>query len=133
MSRFSRSRIGMVVFVLACAVPAYSHHSFANTYFERETVTIEGEVVEFVYRAPHAWLYVTAADPQGRVQRYGAEWSGPSRLERIGVPKDAFQAGDRVTVIGSPSRDESVRNIHLKKVTRHSRGQVSWGQAPARR
>jgi hypothetical protein len=117
---------GLLVLLLAGSMPAYSHHSFAGAYFESDSVTIDGDVVEFVYRAPHAWLYVMAADPQGRPQRYGAEWASPSRLERDGVAKDTFQAGDQVSITGSPGRNDRERAIHLKKVTRHSRGKWSW-------
>jgi hypothetical protein len=121
-----RYRIALLLILLACSVPAYSHHSFAGAYFESDSVTLDGDVVEFSYRAPHAWLYVMAADTQGRVQRYGAEWASPSRLERDGVAKDTFQAGDQVSITGAPGRNDRERAIHLKKVTRFSRGRWSW-------
>jgi hypothetical protein len=121
-----RYRIALLLILLACSVPAYSHHSFAGAYFESDSVTLDGDVVEFSYRAPHAWLYVMAADSQGRVQRYGAEWASPSRLERDGVAKDTFQAGDQVSITGAPGRNDRERSIHLKKVTRFSRGKWSW-------
>jgi outer membrane usher protein FimD/PapC len=94
-------------------------------------VTIQGDVVEFQFRAPHAWLYVTVRDAEGRAQRYGAEWSNPFRLERDGVSRDTLQAGDQVSITGSPGRDAEARQIHLKKVTRFSRGEWSWN-APKR-
>ena len=124
----------MLAFLVACAVSVSGHHSFAGAYYESDSVTLDGDVVEFVYRAPHAWLYVTAADPQGRSQRYGAEWASPSRLERDGVAKDTFQAGDQVSVTGAPGRNESAHQLHLKKVTRFSRGRWNWeGQQGPRR
>jgi hypothetical protein len=126
MRGFLADRVVLFVILLACSVPAYSHHSFAGAYFESDSVTIDGDVVEFVYRAPHAWLYVMAPDSQGRPQRYGAEWASPSRLERDGVAKDTFQAGDQVSITGSPGRSDRERAIHLKKVTRFSRGRWSW-------
>jgi hypothetical protein len=126
-------RLAVLAVVGVCSVPAYGHHSFAAVYFESESVTIEGEVAEFAYRAPHAWLYVRAADPQGRTQRYGAEWANPSRLERDGVAQDTFQPGDRVSISGSPGRDESTHQIHLKQVTRLSRGQWTWQRGRGRR
>ena len=126
MRGLSRFHVGVLVILLACSVPAYSHHSFAGAYFESDSVTIEGDVVEFVYRAPHAWLYVQAPDPSGRPQRYGAEWASPSRLEREGVGKDTFQFGDQVSITGAPGRDQNTRQMHLKKVTRYSRGRWSW-------
>jgi hypothetical protein len=128
-----RDALRVLVIVGACSVPTYGHHSFAAVYFESESVTIEGEVVEFAYRAPHAWLYVRAADPEGRMQRYGAEWANPARLERDGVAKDTFQSGDRVSISGSPGRDESAHQIHLKQVTRFSRGQWTWQRTQGRR
>jgi hypothetical protein len=118
--------------VLACSVPAYSHHSFSQFYFESQLVTIEGDVVEFQYRAPHAWLFVTVLGADGRPQKYGAEWSNPRRLERDGVGRDVFQAGDRVSITGSPGRDPEARQIHLKKVTRLTRGAWSWEGARRR-
>jgi len=127
-----RFRVGVLVILLACSVPAYSHHSFAQMYFESESVTIDGDVVEFQYRAPHAWLYVTVLDDQGRPQRYGAEWSNPTRLEREGVTGDTFQPGDRVSITGAPGRDADARQVHLKKVKRLSRGVWSW-DGPQRR
>ena len=89
-------------------------------------MTLQGDVVEFVYRAPHAWLYIQAADPSGRPQRYGAEWASPSRLERDGVEKGTFQYGDQVSITGAPGRNDSAHQIHLKKVTRFSRGRWEW-------
>jgi hypothetical protein len=127
------SRLIVLVILVACSVPAYSHHSFAASYFESDSVTVEGDVVEFMFRAPHAWLYVMASDPQGRPQRYGAEWANPSRLERDGVEKDTFQAGDQVSITGAPGRNESAHQIHLKKVTRHSRGRWNWEGRQGRR
>ena len=75
-----------------------------------------------MYRAPHAWLYVHGADAQGRPQRYGAEWASPSRLERDGVARDTFQAGDQVSITGVAGTRRDARQIHLKKVTRFTRG-----------
>ena len=127
-----RFHVAVLVILLACSVPAYSHHSFAGAYFESDSVTIEGDVVEFVYRAPHAWLYVQAPDPSGRPQRYGAEWASPSRLEREGVGRDTFQYGDQVSITGAPGR-ENAHQIHLKQVTRYSRGKWNWDGPQGRR
>jgi hypothetical protein len=121
-----RFRLGVIVILVASSAAVSGHHSFAGVYYESDSVTIEGDVVEFVYRAPHAWLYVMANDPQGRPQRFGAEWASPSRLERDGVERDTFQPGDQVSITGSPGRNESARQIHLKKVTRFTRGKWTW-------
>jgi NADH:ubiquinone oxidoreductase subunit len=126
MRRLPRFRTVALLALLGCAVPAFGHHSFGNAYFESDSVTIDGDVIEFQYRAPHAWLHVQARDPEGRMQHYAAEWASPSRLERDGVDKTTFQYNDQVSVTGAPSRDASSHQIHLKKVKRFTRGGWSW-------
>jgi hypothetical protein len=114
------------------AVPAAAHHSFAAYYFEEQSVTIEGEVVEFDYRAPHAWLYVTAPDAQGQMRRFSAEWANPRRLMGDGVTRDTLEAGDRVVITGSPGRTASEYKIHLKRIQRPG-DQWQWSMRRARR
>lgn len=104
------------------AAPAAAHHSFAAYYFEDESVTIEGEVVEFAYVAPHAWVYVMAPDSSGQMRRYAAEWSNPTRLQRDGIRPDTLKTGDRVIITGSPGRKASEFKIHLKRIERPADG-----------
>ena len=44
--------LSVLVVVGVAGVPLFAHHSFAATYFEDKTITVEGELVEFEYRAP---------------------------------------------------------------------------------
>jgi exonuclease VII large subunit len=111
---------------LLVGVPVAGHHSFAAYYFEEQSVTIEGEVAEFDYRAPHAWLHVKAPDTQGQVRRFSAEWANPRRLMGDGVTRDTLKAGDRVIVTGSPGRTASDYKLHLKQVRRPADG-WEWG------
>jgi hypothetical protein len=126
---FMRIVLCLVVTLLA-ATPVNGHHSFAAYYFEEQTVTIEGEVLEFDYRAPHAWVHVLTTDAQGEMQKYSAEWANPRRLMADGVTRDRIKAGDRVVITGSPGRTASDRRIHLKRIQRASDG---WQWNPARR
>ncbi len=111
---------------LCAATAAPAHHSFPAYYFEEQTVTIEGSVVEFDYRAPHAWLYVLAPDADGQMQRFSAEWANPQRLRRDGITADRLKPGDVVRVTGSPGRTASERKIHLKRIERPADG-WTWG------
>lgn len=99
-----------------------AHHSFSSYYFEDQSVTLEGDVVEFEYRAPHAWVRFTVADGQGRANVYGAEWANPARLGRDGVTKDTIKPGDMVKITGSPGRKDADRVVHLKRIERPSDG-----------
>ena len=117
------------VLLLLGALPASSHHSFAAFYFEDQSVSIEGELVEFEYRAPHAWVHLLALDPQGHEQSYSAEWANPNRLSREGITKDTLKPGDRVIISGSPGRNTAERRLHVKAIERPADG-WSWRGRP---
>jgi len=117
--------LGLALFVAAVAD---AHHSFPAYYFEDQTVTIDGTVVEFDFRAPHTWLHVQARDADGQLQRFSAEWANPQRLRRDGITADHLKSGEAVRITGSPGRIASERKIHLKRIERSSDG-WAWGGA----
>src|SRR5262245_34561215 len=88
--------------IVSLATGAAAHHSFAGLYFEDETIEVEGQIVEFQYRNPHSWVFVSAPDAFGKMQTYAAEWTGRAGLERAGITKDTLHAGDRVRVWAAP-------------------------------
>lgn len=109
------------------ATAAYAHHSFAGTYHEDDAVTIEGELVQFLYRNPHAFVHVLADDESGVEQRWAIEWGGIAQLNRSGVDRFTLKPGDTVRITGAPSR--SVANDHrllLRGIERLSDG-WTWG------
>ncbi len=108
-----------------------AHHSFAAHYFEDQSTSIEGDVVEFAYRSPHAWVYLTVSDGRGGQQRMSAEWASPDRLTRAGITKDTIKPGDHVIITGSPGRNPADLAIHLKAIERPSDG-WSWRPAQSR-
>jgi Family of unknown function (DUF6152) len=115
--------------VLALTIPALAHHSFAVHYFEEQSITVQGEIVEFEYKSPHAWVHVMAKDGDGQGQRFSAEWSNPKRLRQVNIDKDTLKAGDYVIITGSPGRNSSERAIHLKAIERPSDG-WKWPARP---
>jgi hypothetical protein len=115
-----------VAVALMIGVPVAAHHSFAAYYFEDQTVTIEGDVVEFDFRAPHAWVHLNAADVSGTMRRFSAEWANPRRLTGDGITRDKIRAGDRVIITGSPGRTATDYKVHLKEIRRPADG-WRWG------
>jgi len=111
---------------ILCA-PLLAHHSFAVYYIEADTIEVEGDVVEFQYKNPHAWLYVVGQEPFGKRQAYGAEWASRTQLDRDGIKKDTLRAGDSVRIWASPNRDPSDNRIRLKRIERRADG-FRWGQ-----
>ena len=112
----------MLVIVMASGPLVSGHHSFAAHYFEEQSVTVKGTLVEFDYSAPHAWVHFTSNDDSGSLRRYAAEWANPNRLSRDGITKDTLKAGDYLVVTGSPGRKPSENRIHLKGIERPSDG-----------
>ena len=122
----------LVVGVVALRAPVSAHHSFPASYFEEQSVSIEGELVEFEYRAPHAWVRVMAPDEKGALQQFSAEWANPTRLAQLGVTKETLKPGDRVIVTGSPGRNPAERRIHLKRIQRPADGWAWTGRGGQR-
>ena len=118
---------------VAVGVPVSAHHSFPAFYFEEQSVTVEGELVEFEYRSPHAWVRVMAKDDRGEMQQYAAEWANPTRLGRGGVAKDTLKAGDHVVITGSPGRNPAEHHLHLKSILRPADGWKWSGPGPGAR
>ncbi len=81
---------------LLAASAAYAHHSFARDYAEEKQISLEGDIVSFEYRNPHAWVYFNAADGSGVVRRFGAEWANPRRLEQQGVGATDLRPGESI-------------------------------------
>jgi hypothetical protein len=99
-----------------------AHHSFAADYFEEQTVSIDGEVIAFELRSPHAWLHLAVAGEGGSRQKYSVEWSNPARLKQAGFSAQSFKPGERLIVTGSPSRNPVERRLHLRTIQRPSDG-----------
>jgi len=118
-----------LVLMLASAPLVSGHHSFAAHYFEEQSVTVQGTLVDFDYSAPHAWVHLTAADERSGSQRYSAEWSNPNRLSRDGITKETLKPGDVVIVTGAPGRNAGENRIHLKRIERPADG-WKWGMRP---
>src|SRR5438445_12393210 len=101
-------RVLVVLLAAAAAVfarPALAHHSFSATYLETQSVTMEGEIVQFVFRNPHSFVHVNVKDKDGTIVTYNIEWGGTGQLGSTGVARDSLTAGDAVVITGAPGRD----------------------------
>ena len=119
---------GFIAMLLGVSI--HAHHSFAAHYFEEQSVTIQGELVEFEYKSPHAWVHVMVKDDKGDMQRFSAEWRNPNGLKQQGVSKDTLKPGDYLILTGSPGRNPADRKLHLKRIERPSDG---WKSGNGRR
>lgn len=107
-------------------IRAYAHHSFAATYFEDKKVTIEGDLVQFLYRNPHSFVHVESKDANGETVRWAVEWGAGGQLGQQGVTRETLKPGDHVIVIGNPGRNPEDHRLRMVSITRPSDG-WKWG------
>jgi hypothetical protein len=112
--------------LLLTAFGASAHHSFTATYDESQEVTIEGELVQFSFRNPHAFVHVMAPDENGEMHRWGVEWGGAGQLTGQGVTRDSLKPGDHVIITGNPGRNAVDHRIRMRSLLRPSDG-FGWG------
>lgn len=101
---------------------AYAHHSFAATYYIDKTQTIEGNIVEFLYRNPHSYIKVEAPDEKGQNQSWAIEWGGGAQLAQEHVSRDTLKPGDHVIISGNPARDAASHRLRIQNISRPSDG-----------
>lgn len=85
---------------LALPGPSLAHHSFAPHFDADRPITIDGWVVEFEQRNPHAYLHVRTQDTDGRTRVYRCESHGVTQLERNGIARDMLAVGTRLALDG---------------------------------
>jgi uncharacterized protein DUF6152 len=107
-------------------IRAYAHHSFAATYFEDKKVTIEGDLVQFLYRNPHSFVHVESKDANGETVRWAVEWGAGGQLGQQGVTRETLKPGDHVVVVGNPGRNPEDHRLRMVSITRPSDG-WKWG------
>ena len=126
----SRLLILTLTSMLIFGVTAFGHHSFAGSYIEDKSVTLEGKVVQFDIRNPHSFINIEVVGKDGKAARWGGEWGGVTQLSEGGVTKFTLKVGDKVVITGAPSRDAEEHKVLIQTVTRPAVGttpEFKWG------
>jgi hypothetical protein len=89
---------------LAASTVTSAHHSYSATYDTSQKITLEGKLVQFVFKNPHSFVTIQAPDTKGMQRRWSFEWSGTGQLTGQGVTRESLKPGDEVVVVGNPSR-----------------------------
>jgi hypothetical protein len=89
------------------AMPVLAHHNAAAHYRIGESMTIEGVVTEFRAVNPHARIYFETTNAQGETETWMAEGDSFINLRRAGWTVDQLKPGDRIEIVGHPSRNGS--------------------------
>ena len=108
--------IPLILSALCAATTASGHHG--ATFFDGDTeLRLEGVIIEFDYRNPHSWVYLSTTDPEGNPMELAIEGQGSS-LRPHGVTPDSLVPGDRVTAVVNPSwtkPDEALGRLIIKE------------------
>ena len=96
---------GALVVAVAIAPWASAHHGF-GTFLMNKDVEITGTVTGLDFVNPHSWLYLDVTQPDGKVAAMRCEMRSATTLRRSGWTPDLFKVGKKITITGSPDRDD---------------------------
>jgi len=115
-----------LVAVLFAGTAIYAHHSYGATYDSSKEIKLQGKLVQFVFRNPHAFVHVQAPDQSGVMQRWAVEWSGTTQLGAAGVTAQTLKVGDEIIMTARPSRVPNEYRALMVNLKRPSDG-FTWG------
>ena len=95
--------------ILFASPPLPAHHGTGVAYQTDKMITLQGTVTEWIWSNPHCGLLFDVTDDKGNVEHWGAELGNPHMLSTAGFSKDTVKQGDKVTVVGHPSRSGAPR------------------------
>src|SRR5262245_50756308 len=79
-----RAILSSAALLVAFAVPAMAHHSFAAEFDANQPVKLKGTVVKMEWINPHSWIHMDVKNPDGTVTRWMIEGGTPNTLVRRG-------------------------------------------------
>jgi hypothetical protein len=105
---------------------AYAHHSYGATYDTTKEVKLEGKLVQFIFRNPHAFVQIQVPDQSGAMQRWAVEWAGTTQLGAAGITHESLRVGDEIVIVARPSRVPGEYRALMVNLKRPSDG-FTWG------
>jgi hypothetical protein len=97
------------------ATAGSAHHSFAM-FDQTKAVTLKGQVVEFQWTNPHAFIELEVPDGKGGSDRWSIELNSPNNLTRQGWRRSSLTPGQTVSVTLNPLRNGKKGGLFNKVV-----------------
>jgi hypothetical protein len=126
---FSALAVGLLI----VCMPLLAHHGTGTSYDMTKELTVAGTVTQFLWANPHVLIYVDVTDDQGKVVNWGGELNNPRFIARQGYTKGTVKPGDKVTLVGNPSKAGTTRIVIDKIVLPDGRTIKGPGSKPGSR
>jgi hypothetical protein len=125
MQRIRAGVLVAIVALLAAAVPAPAHHSFAAEFDANKCMDLTGTFTSFEWQNPHGYFHLDVKDPGGNVTTWTFETVSLSTLKRSGTQRQDFtdNIGKIVTVRACLAKN-GVKNRAAAETIKLSDGQV---------
>jgi hypothetical protein len=117
-------RLLVAALIFSSSATAEAHHDLASTYAMKETIHIEGKVVQFLFRNPHSYVKLREAGHDERI--WLLEWASAQKLNRQRVQTSTIRIGDYLIITGHPPRKANENRVSIQLLIRKSDG-LSWG------
>ncbi len=93
--------LSTLTLVMLAAAPASAHHSAAQFDF-RNTVVVEGKVMETRFANPHLKLIMEVTDDKRGTRNIEFEGHSRNNMLRQGLEPDMFKEGDKIAIRIAP-------------------------------
>ena len=115
MKLFDLLKPALAIVMMAFAINASAHHSFAM-FDQNQEETITGVVERFAWRNPHVTIDINVPDKDGNTTKYRIESASVNILMREGWKPNSIKKGDTVTVLLNPLKNGQAGGLLIKVI-----------------